>query len=305
MATFYPLGELARRLDAEFEVARYVEPDGWDFGLAPDEKTALLSHASPMFRETFNGLLLANADDGRAVERAYLAVFPAQELIEQVLDRQRTYGKPALLLSHHPLSMQMRGHGFVAIPERQLSALREAQVAFYVVHAPLDCHPTISTSGAIAYALGLRRTGVFGPYVAGHAGVIGEQRPEPFDAFAERLRAICELPYLLPSQIRFAGTPVRRVAIVAGGGDDLELMREAEALGADTYVSGNWWTPHDGDWADGNRALVGEALPSITMNLIGCSHDGSELVVFRDGLTPLLKGWGLETVLLRQDDHWR
>ena len=284
---------------------RFVEEDGWDFGLTADERAALLARASATFRSTFNGLLLADDGDERPVDRAYLVVFPTDEILAEVLTSQGAYRRPAVIVTHHPLSMRMRGAGFRAMPRATLDALREAGVAMYVVHSPLDCHSEISTSGALADGLGLRRVGVFGPYYAGHSGVIGEQAPESFDAFAERVRRLCELPSLLPSQIRFAGRPVQRVAILAGGGDSIEDQVEAEALGADTYLSGQWWSPHDGAWADANRAGLREHVATSGMNYLGASHDGSELVVFRDRLVPLLESWGLETVLVRQEDHWR
>lgn len=286
-------------------MSRFVEDDGWDFGLTAEEKAALLARASATFRATFNGLVLAEDGDERPAGRVYLVVFPTDEILDEILARQGADPRPAVIVTHHPLSMRMRGVGFRAIPPATLDALRAAGVAMYVAHSPLDCHAEISTSGALADGLGLRRVGVFGPYYAGHAGVIGEQTPEPFDAFADRVRRLCELPALLPSQTRFAGRMVQRVAILAGGGDAIEDHVEAEALGADTYLSGQWWSPHDGEWADTNRAAKIEHLPTSTMNYLGCSHDGSELVVFRDRLGPLLESWGLETVLLRQQDHWR
>ena len=284
---------------------QFVEDDGWDFGLTAGERSALLARSSSTFKATFNGLLLADDDDGRLVDRAYLAVFPTDEILAEVLRSQAAYRRPAVIVTHHPLSMRMRGVGFRSIHSSMLEALRAADAAMYVMHSPLDCHPEISTSGALADGLGLRRVGVFGPYYAGHSGVIGEQAPEPFDAFAERVRRLCELPSLLPSQTRFAGRMVQRVAILAGGGDSIEDQAEAEALGADTYLSGQWWSPHDGEWADANRTALRDHLARSAMNYLGCSHDGSELVVFRDRLAPLLESWGLETVLLRQDDHWR
>ena len=284
---------------------QFVEDDGWDFGLTAGERSALLARSSSTFKATFNGLLLADDDDGRLVDRAYLAVFPTDEILAEVLRSQAAYRRPAVIVTHHPLSMRMRGVGFRSIHSSMLEALRAADAAMYVMHSPLDCHPEISTSGALADGLGLRRVGVFGPYYAGHSGVIGEQAPEPFDAFAERVRRLCELPSLLPSQTRFAGRMVQRVAILAGGGDSIEDQVEAEALGADTYLSGQWWSPHDGEWADANRTALRDHLARSAMNYLGCSHDGSELVVFRDRLAPLLESWELETVLLRQDDHWR
>jgi putative NIF3 family GTP cyclohydrolase 1 type 2 len=187
----------------------------------------------------------------------------------------------------------------------QLDQMSAANISLYVLHAPLDCHPEISTSGALADGLGLKRTGVFAPYVGGHAGVIAERAPEPFAVFAERVRQLCEIPYFLPDQVRFSGRPVSRVAIVAGGGDDLADLKEAESLGIDTFLAGHWWTPHAGDWADGNRAALAKLLPRLSMNLLSASHDGSELVVFRDKLSPLIESMGLEARLVRQADHWR
>jgi hypothetical protein len=66
---------------------------------------------------------------------------------------------------------------------------------------------------------------------------------------------------------------VSRVAILAGGSDDLEALAEAESLGADTYLAGHLWTPHCGRWPDANREKLRGALPSRRMNLLGASHE--------------------------------
>jgi putative NIF3 family GTP cyclohydrolase 1 type 2 len=210
-----------------------------------------------------------------------------------------------MILTHHPVDMETDGRGFIPIPPGQLHDLADARIAIYVLHAPLDCHEEISTSGALADGLGLRRERTFAPYVGGDCGIIGVQDPEPFVEFAERLKALCELPEMRVDQIRFAGRTVSRVAIVAGGGDDVDYIAQAEALGCDTYLAGHWWTPHQGDWPDQNRALLRDAIHDSRMNFISGSHDGSELVVFRDRLGPLLRSWGVEVELVRQADHWR
>jgi putative NIF3 family GTP cyclohydrolase 1 type 2 len=300
------LALFASRLDDLFDVARFDETGGWDFALSETETADLLRVAGPAFAARFNGLLCAPEPDRQDIERVYLLVFPEASLVDRVLAEQRRLGDPgAVVVTHHPCDMETRGRGFLAIPAAQLRALRATKTALYVLHAPLDCHPAISTSGAIADGLGLRRVGTFAPYYAGDAGVIAEQPPEPFAAFAARVQRLCELPQLDPEQIRFAGRLVARVAIVAGGGDDPADLARAEALGADTYLAGHWWTPHPGDWSDRNRAALRDLLPNCRMNLLGASHDGSELVVFRDRLAPLFAGWGLDVTLLRQDDHWR
>ena len=52
--------------------------------------------------------------------------------------------------------METSGRGFLPIPSEQLRALADAHVGLYVLHAPLDCDPEISTSRSLAEALGLR-----------------------------------------------------------------------------------------------------------------------------------------------------
>jgi putative NIF3 family GTP cyclohydrolase 1 type 2 len=299
------LSEFARKLDRLFEIERFAEPNGWDFALGESEKTALLRRAAPDFARTFNGLLLGAGRGDSAVARAHLLVFPEASLIDQVLARESDRGGGAVIVTHHPVDMETGGRGFVAIPERQLQGLEQAKVAFYVLHAALDCHNEISTSRALAEGLGLEITDVFAPYVGGEAGVIGNQPPEPFADFAERVRALCELPYFRMDQVRFAGRAVSRVAVVAGGGDDPDYLAEAEAKGADCYLAGHWWTPHPGEWCDHNRAALRDAIALSRMNLLSASHDGSELVVFRDRLEPLFESWELAVELHRQTDHWR
>jgi putative NIF3 family GTP cyclohydrolase 1 type 2 len=300
------LAAFARRLDDLFAVDRFDEAGGWDFALSEAEMAELLRFASPDFAARGNGLLCAPDPGRHEVARVYLLVFPEASLVDAVIAEQRHRGNPgAVIVTHHPCDMETSGRGFVAVPSDQLDSLVACNAAIYVLHAPLDCHPEISTSGAIADGLGLRRIGTFAPYYAGDAGVIAEQAPEPFGAFAARVQRLCELPRLDPEQVRFAGRPVSRVAIVAGGGDDVHDLAQAEALGADTYLAGHWWTPHPGEWSDGNRAALRDVLPQCRMNLLGASHDGSELVVFRDRLAPLFAGWGLDVALLRQADHWR
>jgi putative NIF3 family GTP cyclohydrolase 1 type 2 len=300
------LATFAGRLDDLFAVDRFDETGGWDFALSETEMADLLRVASPEFAARFNGLLRSPDPGWHEVERVYLLVFPEASLVDKVVAEQCCLGNPgAVIVTHHPCDMETSGRGFLAIPSVQLDSLIACNTAIYVLHAPLDCHPELSTSGAIADGLRLRRVGTFAPYYAGDAGVIAEQAPEPFGAFAARVQRLCELPHLDPEQIRFAGRPVRRVAIVAGGGDDLDDLAQAEALGADTFLAGHWWTPHPGQWSDGNRAALRDLLPMLGMNLLGASHDGSELVVFRDRLAPLFAEWGLVVTLFRQDDHWR
>lgn len=299
------LDKLSARLSDYFDVGRFDERGGWDFALHADDIANLERVASAEFHAGWNGLLCAN-DVGQKVDRVYLLVFPSTHLIAHVIESERIRGNPgALIVTHHPCDMETTGRGFVPIPPQQLLALSEGRIGLYVLHAPLDCHSVISTSGSLADGLGLRRVGLFAPYYAGHAGVLVEQEPEQFDDFARRVATLCELAEYDLKQVRFAGRKVSRIAILAGGGDDLDALAEAEAWGADTYLAGHWWTPHPGDWCDQNRESIRQWSRSSEMNLLGASHDGSEMVVFRDQLAPLFNGWGLDVELVRESNHWR
>lgn len=300
------LGALANRLDQMFELERHAEPKGWDFALSVEARSVLLAHASPMFAATFNGLLSMGSDSLLEIDRVYCLVFPEASLIDQVIEAELDRGTPgALILTHHPVDMETSGRGFIPIPPDQLRALSDANVAIYVLHAPLDCHSKISTSGALAEGLGVRGERTFASCVGGDCGVIGVQEPESFAEFARRVMSLCELSDIRADQIRYSGRAVSRVAIVAGGGDDAEYIAQADALGCDTYLAGHWWTPHAGEWPDQNRLQLRDVIARSKMNFISASHDGSELVVFRDRLMPLLEGWGIDVELVRQADHWR
>ncbi len=299
------ISEFAARLDALFDLRRYAEPQAWDFALSPAAIAALLAAGSPMFRETFNGLIAGSNFDDSEVRRVYLLVFPEWNLIEHVIQSEQSQSDSAVILTHHPVDMETSDRGFIEIPGDQLARLQAAGVSMYVLHAALDCHESISTSGAFSDALGLKRLRTFAPYHGGDCGVIGVQQPEPFTAFADRVRRVCELPAFNLDQVRFSGRPVEKVAIVAGGGDDTSYIHEAERLGCDTYLAGHWWTPHRGEWCDENRQLLRETIKMSGMNFLSGSHDGSELVVFRDRLQPLFESWGLDVELVRQSDHWR
>jgi len=298
--------EFSARLDEMFDLRRHAEPDGWDFALSPSAIQALRAVGSPIFRETFNGLIPFSNDDQLMFERVYLLVFPEWNLIEQVIESERAAGgEGAIVVTHHPVDMETSDRGFIEIPQSQLVRLGAADISLYVLHAALDCHESISTSGALSDGLELKRLRTFAPYHGGDCGVIGLQEPESFYSFAERVRVLCDLPGFNLNQVRFSGRTVSRVAILAGGGDDADYIREAEALGCDTYLAGHWWTPHRGEWCDGNRKLLREAIGRSDMNFLSGSHDGSELVVFRDRLQPMFTSWGLDVRLIRQLDHWR
>ena len=88
------LAEFAARLDRQFDVAKCVEPNGWDFAISAGEKADLLRWASPQFATTFNGLLPMGLAPDCDVRRVYLLVFPEESLVASVVAQEHARGAP-------------------------------------------------------------------------------------------------------------------------------------------------------------------------------------------------------------------
>jgi putative NIF3 family GTP cyclohydrolase 1 type 2 len=297
--------DLVAKLDTFFNVAAFDEssnrknfPQGYE--------SIFESYAAPDFlKGSWNGLMLDNVPE---LDRVYSIVFPAQSVLDKIIAYEVQRGAPgAMIFSHHMLDYQETGPGFSYITEAQLEELKEHHISYYACHAPLDGHPEISTSGALAAALKLSDTQRFAPYVGGMAGVHGKTGPINFHDFAWKCAEATTLPRLRYDQIRNNGRPVQRVAIVTGAGGDPNFLREAIGLGCDTFVTGEWWLFGPGDWRNGYRESMRTYLTDTSLNLIGTSHYASEAVVMRDQMpnwfyenTP-----GVEPMFIAQDDPWR
>jgi dinuclear metal center YbgI/SA1388 family protein len=171
--------------------------------------------------EPANGLMV---DAGRPVTRLAAAVNTSFDSIRGTAELGAD-----LLLVHHATFASIDHQ----LKPRKEVALQEAGISLYGAHAALDCHAEFSNSEVLARQLGVRVLGRFVPYCGGLAGAYGEVSGS-FDAFVERVQ-------------RQVGTRVEvwqnsesfsRVGIVAGGGGWTSYLAEAQALGCDTYLTG-------------------------------------------------------------------
>jgi putative NIF3 family GTP cyclohydrolase 1 type 2 len=297
--------ELVTQLDTFFNVAAFDESGDRQY-FPPGYESILERFAAPGFLQgTWNGLMLNNAE---AVDRMYLIVFPGQSVLDTIVAREvERGGAGAVIFAHHMADYQESGPGFVHITETQLEDLREHRISYYHCHAPLDCHPEISTATALANALKVREQQRFAPYYGGLAGVFGKIGPIGFHEFAQKVATATDLPSLRYSAIRHNGRPVQQVGITTGGGGEPEVMREALDLGCDTFVTGEWWLFGPGDYRAGERIKIHDFLVAADLNLIGTSHYASECVVLRDQMPAWLGEHvtGVEPMFIPQDDPWR
>lgn len=297
--------ELMGKLDKFFNVVAFNESDRRQL-FPPGYDSIFQRFAVPEFIQGgLNGLMLDNTTN---LDRVYLAVFPSQDVLDTIIAREVERSAPgAMIFCHHLSDYHETGPGFVFISESQLEELREHKISYYTCHAPLDCHPQISTSTALANALKLQGQERFAPYYSGLAGVFGKIGQIGFGDFARKLVEVTGLPNLRYSAIRHNARPVQQVAIVTGSGGEPGFIQEAINRGCDTFVTGEWWRFGPGEWRAQHREKIHAFIASADVNLIGTSHYASEAVVMRDQL-PHWFGEeipAVEPMFVPQNDPWR
>lgn len=256
----------------------------------------------PPFCTRFNGLMLRGAED---VTGVFLAAFPRGVILDRFLDEAEP---GALLFVHHPIDLESGdprgewGQFFQPISPEHVSALRARQLSIYSCHAPLDYHAQLSTSHSMAVALGARVTDVFFPYGPGHAGVIAEVEPTSVTLLSSTLKAVFDIPYL-----DVAGADpgrVHRVALVAGAGDRVAEMRNAEALGAQAYITGEIHSRIATEYGRARFAEIEAFARQTGMALLGVSHAASEFLVMRNEMQAWFTSRVVVPVTPLSEPHW-
>ncbi len=186
--------------------------------------------AEPGYEGRWNGLLVRGAD---AVERAVTCVFPSDAIVASLPPR-------TFLFSEHPIAFEDDVEGFAPLARESFERLQAGGIGFYHVHAPLDMHPDVSPSRLVAEGLGLTGLDDYYPIadgIPGGAAVAGESRLT-VDGLAARLRDVLgpEIPVEVLTRPR---ERAGRVAVVAGGGADPDVLTASLERGCETFVTGN------------------------------------------------------------------
>ncbi len=298
--------DLAARLDAFFRLDRYPSDDFEAIiEFCREAAIPIEEYATPAFLTRFNGLMLDNTEE---VDRVFTLVFPCQDVLAEVERRAQTGarpgagGRPALIFTHHPMDFETSGRGLIPIDTEWLQRLRLGRISLYSAHVPLDCHESVSTSRALARAVGVPADVPFAGYHGGHAGVHGRMEPVPFEQFAERVRQACGVDRI---ETKAAGKPAQHVAVVAGGAAYPALMQEALDAGCDTYLTGDFRVRHGGPWAEEHRPQFDPFVDAVPLNLVGASHYATESLVLRHDMLRFFRDLGLPADFVPQPDPWR
>jgi Duf34/NIF3 (NGG1p interacting factor 3) len=173
----------------------------------------------------------------------------------------------------------------------------------------MDCHDEIGTNASIVQAFHAQVKQNFARYGIGFAGRIGDIMPVSLDELIIKGKEIFGVERVEVGGAKPAS--ITRVAIVAGGGDDVELMDEAEALGAQAYISGEWYTrmlpsgEFERCWAEANRAACQKYAESSKMAMLGYSHAATEFLVMKSQMAGWFGNRGFQVECVEQSDWWR
>ena len=257
----------------------------------------------PEFNKRFNGLMLRS---GEQVNHIYLASFPTSEIIEKILREEKS---DSLLYLHHPIHLDAGGEGFQPISHGHIQALKEQGTSVYACHAPMDCHTVIGTNASIIQAFEFSDVSLFDEYGNGFEGRIGNIPLSRYSNFVSRVKEMFQVDE--PKLGGVKPETVSRIAVVAGGADDTGIMKEAESLGAEVYLTGEWYTrlnssnPENMKWSDANRKECHEYVESSNMTFIGVSHAASEYHVMKTQMKNYFQEQGLTVTCMEQSDWWR
>jgi putative NIF3 family GTP cyclohydrolase 1 type 2 len=302
-----PLAALVARLDEFFDIAgagadpvfaRYL-PETYDRA-GIDWRNRFV----PSFAERFNGLMLEGAG---GVHTVFLSAFPGPEVLDAFLAQAR---EGDLLFLHHPIDLESGdplgepGRGFLPIAAAILDRLAAQRLSVYSCHAPMDVHTEIGTTAAMVKGIGASVEDRFWPYANGFAGAICAIEPIGTLDLMALLRYVFGITF-----VDFAGRlrqQITRLAVVAGAGYKVDQMREAEAKGAQAYLSGEIFDRIDTERGRELFSQVEGFALATEMALIGVSHAASEYLVMKTQMAHWLREhFALEVALLPPARWWR
>jgi len=229
-----------------------------------NQVTSIADFVTPQYQKRFMGLV---CDHTKIINKVYTAVFPSNSVMQAILDKNETN---ILLFVHHPATWDVRRAPQVFTPMNRdlLQKFKDHQISIYNLHVPLDSFGKYSTTVSLAKKLNLKIEKKFAPYFGALCGIIGETE---FDDVSELVK-LFELAVghrVSLYQNGLSEIKSHKVAVVAGGGNDLEILKEIFSEGINTFITGiavknnHSLTAHD--YAQENK-----------INILGGTHYSTE-----------------------------
>jgi putative NIF3 family GTP cyclohydrolase 1 type 2 len=219
------------------------------------------------FNERYMGLVLDNTE---VIEKVYTAVFPSDKVLKEILDKGENN---ILIFTHHPSTWDttVSGFPFKDMSKDLLIKLKEKNISLYCLHVPLDANGDFSTTVNYAKEIGVSYDEDFAEYYGVQVGVIGRTK---LNALEELVNMVEKAVGHKVKSLKYGSDNIanQKIAVVAGGGNDPEILKELLGKGIKTYVTGI-------------VSAIGGYPPAVEfnslakenkINVIGSSHYSSE-----------------------------
>jgi putative NIF3 family GTP cyclohydrolase 1 type 2 len=209
------------------------------------------------------GILLDNSE---VINGVHTAVFPSDKILNKIIESGK---ENVLLVTHHPMIWDITNPSiFQDINPDLLPKLKQQKISIYTMHVPLDMNGKYSTGTNLAKALDIAIEGEFYEYFGVRVGVYGKVGLNKPEQLAARLKSIVGHKTKL---WKYGSDEIvnHQVAVVGGGGNNLEGIEEIIELGINTYVTGvtalNDFSKQVHDFEKANK-----------INIIGGTHYSTE-----------------------------
>jgi len=252
--------EIVKKLDNEFNIKSNQE-NLIEWAVTDRNK----KYINLDFLEKKTGLMTRNSAE---IKKIFTAVFITNSIINRILKN-----KECLIITHHNFNYFEDERGLQPIQPEIFKEFAETKNSIYVAHAPLDTHKKYGTSICLAELCEIEIDKLFFNYFGAPTAVIGNIKREKFEKFSERIRKKIQRPYLNLIKNRVY---IKKIAVIAGGGDIPEILQQSYDFGCDTLFTGTvenrWNLPFI---QEGNKKFH-ELNKKLKLNLIGGTHYATE-----------------------------
>jgi len=209
----------------------FIKPDMSDDWARYMEE--IQDYLSENFKKRSMGLV---CDNSKLINKVYTAVFPTKEIMKKILAEG---AEDALLFVHHPSiwDITKAPKVFYQMDRELLKKFQEKRISIYNLHVPLDNFGKYSTSNTLAEALGIKYEKAFAPYFGAMCGSFGKTKHKTVDELSKEFEKAVGHKISL---YNYGSKKIKdqRVALIAGGGNDVEYLQQIADEGVNTFVTG-------------------------------------------------------------------
>ncbi len=188
---------------------------------------------SDNFKKRSMGLV---CDNSQEINKVYTAVFPSDEVMRSILNKNET---DIMFFVHHPSIWDIRKAPEVwqQMNRDLLEQFKKRRISIYNLHVPLDNYGEYSTSVSLIKVLGIEIKKPFAPYFGALCGVFGKTEFLTIQELREKFESVVGHKINL-YQNDIDEIKNKTVAIIAGGGNDINMLNEVAKEGVNTFVTG-------------------------------------------------------------------